>query len=79
MAGFQDELLETVTCKCYKFLFEALWARITHGSTPLEPGKNCAESQHLLLRVLIASNQMCVLITSCRTGRLVTLFGTQME
>jgi len=39
MASYQDELLETVTCKCYKFLFEALWARITHGFTPLEPGK----------------------------------------
>jgi hypothetical protein len=69
MASYRDELLETVTCKCYRFLFEALWARITHGSTPLEPGKTCAESQQLLLRVLIASNQTCVLITSWRTGR----------
>jgi hypothetical protein len=69
MATYQDELLETVTCKCYKFLFEALWARVTHGSTPLEPGKACAESQQMLQHVLIASNPTCVLITSCRTGR----------
>ena len=63
MTSYKDGLLETVTCKCYEFLFEALWARITHGATPLEPGKACAESQQLFLQLLIARNQTCDLIT----------------
>jgi hypothetical protein len=66
MASYQDGLLETITCKCYELLSEALWARITHGATPLEPGKACAESQQLFLQLLIARNQKCVLITELR-------------
>ena len=82
MAGYQGEMFEMVTCKCYEFLLEAPWAGITRGYTPLEPGKACAESQQLLLSFffVIATNQKCVLITQLQDWAFSrSLFGAHLE